>query len=225
MMEPIADVPWQAGGVCPVRNNCPGTCATFVAIREWVDVTQTRYCGVFEIGPVTWAAIRRAAVRGGHDFDGGPPLIAAPYALIARWIVAGGNTWLHPLARSEPGDVYRSLRRVLGVNAPNPRAFALALGRDASAARAWIRHEDPGGSDGIVCLAATLLHRGSDALLAGRWASWWAMAQREARLRGIPSLIDAGSWRVTDRVVVPAGHWRVRQRRAGGHPNTPTTAM
>lgn len=201
---------WPAGGPCPLRRDRPVTCATLVAMREWLDISQKRFCGFFELGPATWAAIRRAAAEGGWGFPGGPPLVAAPYALIARWVVPHEQVYLPPLFRAEPADLYASLRRVLGTDAPGRREFALALGRDADAARAWLRDGKPGGAEAIVCLAATLLLQPPATLLAGRWRSWWRMAMREAALRGIPSLADAGSWQVSGRLVVPSGRWGTR---------------
>jgi hypothetical protein len=201
---------WPAGGECPIRQDRPVTCAAFVAMREWLGVSHKRFCGVLEIGPATWAAIRRSGASGERAFKGGPPLVAAPYALIARWITMGGDVWVPPLARVDPADVHAALRTVLGAQAPSGRMFALALGRDAGAAHAWLRRDQPGGTNGAVCLAATMLLRGQQTLLPGRWKSWWAMALREARLRGISSLAHAESWRVADRVVVPAGRWSIR---------------
>lgn len=201
------DMAWPAGGECPIRRDQAVTCASFVALREWLDVSQRRFCGVLELGAATWAAIRRAAADDERTFGGGPPLVAAPYALVARWVTVAGHVWLPPLARVEPADVHAALRSALGQNAPDGRTLALALGRDSGAARGWLRNGRPGGADGVVCLAATMLMRGERTLLPGRWQTWWAMALREARLRGITSLSQTGSWKIADRLVVPAGRW------------------
>ena len=202
---------WVPGGDCPLRRDRPVTCAAFVALREWLGVSQKRFCGFFELGPATWSAIRRAA--GEPDFPGRPPLVGAPYALVARWVAHRDQVWLPPLLRPEPALLRAALRRVLGRDAPGQGTLALALGRDAGAAGAWLRDTGTGaGPHAIVAVAAALLFCGPESLLAGRWRAWWAMARREAALRGIASLARTGSWQVGGRLVVPPGRWGARRR-------------
>jgi hypothetical protein len=197
---------WRPGGPSPIRRDRPITCAVVAAVREWLGVSQKRYCGTLELGPHAWALVCRAAV--GQDFPGGSPLIAAPYALALRWMAAR-QVWLPAFHRPDPAELWSELQCIPGLQVPSRRLVALALGRDAGAAGAWFRPQNPGGADSIIGLACALLLCGPHTQLAGRWRAWLRMAQREAQLRGIPSLEEAGSWRTDGVLVLPPGRWRL----------------
>lgn len=189
---------------CPIRADAPVTCASFVALANWLAIRPGQFCSLLGISPTLWTALRRAA-DDTADFPRGPPLVGATHALVARWIVARSITGVDPLRKAGPADLYAALASAL--LAPlSLRLFGMLLGRDASAASVWCRAQHPRNADPIVKFACAVLMASGDGNLPHRWKAWEEEARREAALRGLGPIELATSWLVPNGpTVVPRG--------------------
>jgi len=119
-----------------------------------------------------------------------PSALADPrHAVLVRWL-AGHPQETPSLYGATAGEFLLRLRRATG--SLTAKAFALALGWDASAGYRWHRRGAPIAPTGRR--AISLLDADDDGVLAANWREWSHNADLEARLRGL-DLARVTSWR------------------------------
>ena len=199
-------------GVCPIDNSSPVSCAGFLDLPAWLDVSPKLFFPAFGIGTDQLRAIQRGAVSP-QTGSMAPVLVAPLLAIMARFSAPFGlrsGTRLYPCGPAELltrlQQVLKSQRnltavpfmRMLGQNA---RAdFAELSPRDRDAFEAEANPEPCRRPDATLAVACGWINHGP---LTSTWPYWMKIARREASLRGIEDLNGPAGWRQVGVVTAP----------------------